>query len=39
MSASERPPDCECQDEIGELPCDRCYREGFTIAASKVTDQ
>jgi hypothetical protein len=39
MSASDRPADCECQNEIGQHPCWPCYVEGFDIAASKVTDQ
>jgi hypothetical protein len=35
MPARERPDDCTCQNEIGQLPCPACFREDFEIAASK----
>jgi hypothetical protein len=39
MSVTERPPDCECQHEVGQHPCWECYVEGFDTPASKEADQ
>jgi hypothetical protein len=35
MTASERPDDCTCHNEIGERPCSVCFSAGFDIPASK----
>jgi hypothetical protein len=35
MTARERPDDCTCQNEIGQLPCSACFSEDFEIPASK----